>query len=250
MSEDDQTTTVDRAADEQGLESLDRAKAADDTASSFLDLESQLVDKGPGVEPGTYGQVIDAARVDASAVPDDYPRQVDTETAVALVFTLPDGRERTAFFAWPEEDDADLARLLDVLDIPRESFAKLYGRRLLLTVEGGYVVPEVPDTGTRGSETGYYGITGGLAFNLLFLFSLAAGVSAVSSAGFILAFVLVNLLAIPMATSLDAWHLRTETDWDQGPWFWAMWSAIPVVNMAVAAAYLYFRRNARPLDGG
>lgn len=247
MSEDEETTT--RATDETSLESLDRA-AADEKASSFLDLESQLVDRGPGVEPGTYGQVIDAARVDASAVPEDYPREVDTETAVALVLALPDGRERTAFFAWPEEDDSDLARLLDVLDIPRESFAKLYGRRLLLTVKGGYVVPEVPETGARGSANGYYGIAGGLAFNLLFLFSLAAGISAASSAGFALAFFFVNLLAIPMATALDAWHLRTETDWDQGPWFWAFISAIPVVNVAVAAAYLYFRRQTLPLDGG
>lgn len=246
MSEDEETTTTEH---DPTIESLDSAQAVDDRASSFLDLESQLVDKGPGVEPGTYGQVIDAARVEASAVPEDYPRQIDTETAVALVLTLPDGRERTAFFAWPEDDDAALGRLLAALDIPRESFAQLYGKRLLLTVEGGYVLPEVPDTLPRGSDSGYYGVTGGLGFNLLFLFGLAAGISAVTSAGFVMAFLLVNLLAIPMATSLDAWHLRSSTDWDQGPWFWAMWSAIPVFNVAVAAAYLYFRRQAKPLAG-
>lgn len=248
MSEDDQTTTADQPADEPSLESLDPTQEVDDAASSFIDLETQFVDRGPGVEPGTYGQVIDAARVEASAVPEDYPRKIDTETVVALELALPDGRERTAFFAWPEEDDSELARLLAALEIPRESFAKLYGKRLLLTVEGGYVLPEVPDTLPRGSDSGYYGVAGGLAFNLLFLFGLAAGISAVSSGGFVMAFLLVNLLAIPMATALDAWHLRSSTDWDQGPWFWAMISAIPVFNMAVVAAYLYFRRGVRPLS--
>lgn len=252
MSKDDSTesTTVDRNAhrvdEEPSLTSLEPSHEIDQTASSFLSIESTLTEAS-GVEPGTYAQVTDAARVDASAVPADYPRKILTKTAVALVLTLPDGRERTAFFDWPRDDDAELSRLLAVLDIPRESFANLYGERVLVTVEDGYVLPVVPQSEPRGSEQGVYGVVGGLLFNLLVLFSLFTGIGNVATAGFVLVFLFVNLIVIPAATSLDAWYLKTYTDWAQGPWFWAFWAAIPMLNVASSAAYLYFRRQANPM---
>lgn len=244
------TTAAERTAERrESLRSLDE----DAAATSFLDLEAELAAEadgvGPAVEDGTYGQVVDATRVDADVVPADYPREIDADTAVALDLSLPDGRERTAFFAWPGDDeDAPLARLLAALEIPLDSFADLYGKRLLLTVDGGYVLPAVPPSTPRGSPAGVYGVVAGLAVNLLALGLAVAGSSLLVWLPFVVLFLLVNLLALPLSTYADGWHLRTRTDWDQGPAFWALLSMLWGVNVVVSAAYLYSRRSAQPLS--
>ncbi len=55
---------------------------------------------------------------------------------------------------------------------------------------------------------------------------------------------LVSIVCLPIATYLDAWHLRTHTDWGQGPAFWAMLSMLPGVNILTLLAYLWSRRRA------
>lgn len=229
---------------------LDEGADLDRSAETFLDLESDLAEADGDELPDDlgYGLVVDAERVDVSAVPSDYPWTVTTGSALAL--TLEHGRTGrtvTAYFAWPPEEGDRLDRLLAVAGIDAEAFAELHGTQILLTVEDRQVVPFVPPAPPRGSTDGKYAVLGGLGFNLLTLAGVALGVGVVSSLWFLLVFLLVNLLVIPGGTALDARHLRSHTDWDQGPAFWGLLSAMPFANVLVSVLYLRSRTATRPI---
>ncbi|WP_049925191.1 hypothetical protein [Halopiger goleimassiliensis] len=222
---------------------------ADETATTFLELEAELGPTASGLEAGTEtirAQVVDAAVVDGGVVPDDYPWEI--ETAEALALDLEIGSDSvTTYFAWPETGTNErLSRLLSALDIPADSFAELHGKRLLVTVEDGYFVPVVPPTRPRGSPTALPGIYAGLAFNLAFFASLLTDF--LFQPWLLVPFLLVNLLVLPAAVAYDGWYLRTQTDWGQGPWFWAVLSALPGLNLLSIPLYLRYRSQARPLE--
>ncbi len=218
----------------------------DDAAESFLELESQF--GGETLPGGVRGRAVDVERVPASHVPEDYPVDIGTEEALALTLAV-DGAEVDVYFAF-EADLADdrLGRLLALKGIPADRFADLYGESILLTVEDGHHVPVVPDESPRGDATGFYGVAAGLGVNLLTVLLVLAGLGSVLSVPVVLAWVLANVLAVPAATYLDAWHLRTHTDWDGGPLFWATLGALPGVNVLSSLAYLRERARATPLE--
>ncbi|MCU4741832.1 hypothetical protein [Natronoglomus mannanivorans] len=248
------------------LEEEGTTATIDETASSFLELESEMGPTGPdpatgtGTESGASGsghigseagtetiraQIVGAERVSSDVVPHDYPWQIKATDALALELEI---REQTvtAFFAWPAEGPSDrFARLLTVLEIPPDSFASLHGERLLVTLEDGYYVPVIPSTRPRGSPAGVYGVYAGLAFTLAFAALALTG--ALFDLWLVVLFVLVTLLVLPVATAIDGWYLRTQTDWGQGPWFWAVLAAIPGLNVLSSLLYLRTRRRARPL---
>jgi hypothetical protein len=45
----------------------------------------------------------------------------------------------------------------------------------------------------------------------------------------------------------DAWDLRTTTNWEGGPLFWATLAMIPGLNILGVVAYLILRQNAEPI---
>jgi len=217
----------------------------DAAASSFLELESHF---GGGTSPGRLrGQAIDVERVPASTVPADYPVDIRTEEVIALSLDV-GGEHVDVYFEFDEDlTDDRLGRLLALKGIPADRFADLYGESILLAVEDGHHVPVVPDESPRGDPTGVYGIAGGLGTNLLTLVLLVVGLGEVFSVPLVLAWLLANVLGVPAATYLDAWHLRTHTDWEGGPLFWTALAALPGVNVLSSAAYLASRARATPI---
>ena len=243
MAEDERQheRAPDAASTTAETESLDRS------AESFLDLESELADTDDGrpSELG-YGLVIDAERLSAADVPADYPWTVSGGEAVALTIERADNTV-TAYFDWPPRDGDRLDRLLAVAGIDDGGFARLHGAQVLLTTRDGTVVPFVPPARPRGSAAGRVAVLGGLVFNSLTLLGVALGVGFVAALWFLAVFLAVNLLAIPAGTFLDARYLRSHTDWEQGPSFWALLSAFPFLNVLTSVADLRSRARTRPV---
>lgn len=253
-------STVDR---ERGVESppsgedrnstVDGRSSVDRAAESFVALEAELRGLLGGVD-AQYGYAEDVERVPASAVPADYPVSIASETALRLR-VLPDdavtegsGVEPWVYAAWPPDDDGPLARLMALRDVDPESFADLHGERIPLAVEDGFLVLRVPPAGRRGSPLGVYGVLFGLGVNLAALGLVAAGAgSLLASIPAVVVLVLANLVALPLGTYLDGWHLLGTTDWDHGPPFWAALALLPGINVLTTIAYLYTRQQAEPL---
>lgn len=243
-------SSTDRAAagEEQPV-AIDETAPVDDSVESFLTLEGDLADAidADPVETPTYARVVDADKVDADAVPADYPFAVDTDAALALQVDLGnlEGRRATLFFEWPRDDRLD--RLLSAAGVTYETFADLNGIRLTVDVEDGHYVPVVSDREPSGDPRGKYGVLGGLAFNLLTILGAALAPATLATTWFLLVFLLVNLLAIPASTYLDGRYLETHTDWDHAPSFWATLSIPPLVNVPVSIAYLWTRSGVSDL---
>ncbi len=224
----------------------DQAADMEDAATSFLEVESRI---GTGTASGqVLGRAVDVERVPASAIPADYPVEIRTEEALALAVDVDDERV-PVYFAFEPDGPADdrLERLLQLKDIAPGRFADLYGESIRLTAEDRHYIPVVPDEPPRGSSLGVYGVGAGLAVNLLAVALLVVGPGGVFSVPVVLAWLAANVLGVPAATYLDAWYLRTHTDWAGGPLFWATLGAIPVVNVLSSTAYLRQRARATEL---
>jgi len=87
----------------------------------------------------------------------------------------------------------------------------------------------------------------GLTINLLAVALVVVGLGGAFSGTAVLALLAVNFLLLPVATYLDAWYLRTRTDWGQGPAFWAVLSMIPGLNLVSVPLYLNSRKKATRL---
>jgi hypothetical protein len=226
----------------------------DRAADSFLELESELdVEDAP--ETGrTTGLVVDAATVPAAEVPASYPVDVTTTSVLALTLDTAGGREVTAYLEWPDdgvvEPSSRLGRLLAAAGVSADDFADLYGRTLLLERTGEHVTVFVPPEQPRGHGDWSLGVAAGLTFNVATfgLAALAAAGLAPVPSGFVALFTLVNLFLLPYATYRDATYLRSHSDWEQGPPFWAALSMVAGLNVLVSALYLRSRRNAWFLD--
>lgn len=252
---DDQS--VDAGADAQDSpaevsgqsDAVDEATAAvDEAAESFVELEQMLghleIDK-------VRGRAIDVDQVAAEEVPEEFPYDITTEDALALRLVLVDAGEQTVttYFEWPDpQPDERLAKLLDLLDIPADRFADLHGADILLRTENRQYVPVLPEKAPKGDERGIYGILAGIAPSLVIALAGIFGVGGViSSTTFVLLWLVATFAVVPASVYLDAWHLRTTTDWDGGPLFWATLSMIPGLNVLVVPAYLILRESSEPI---
>jgi hypothetical protein len=236
-----------RTAERSGESAPDDDAAVADAAESFLALESRLQGGAR-----TIGRAVDVARVPADDdVPVGYPVDITTPEALALDVVVDEetGREVTVYFEWTDGVAGDsLARLLALHDIPVDRFADLHGESVSLQYEAGHWLAMVPEETSRGSARGVYGVAGGLTANLLALVLVVAGRGGLlASLGVVAALVLVNLVVLPLSTYVDGWYLRTRTDWGQWPAFWATLAAVPGLNVASTALYLWYRRRATPL---
>jgi hypothetical protein len=242
--EEQDDTSQDASPPEES--SVDRA------AASFLALESELRDLD-----GDAGRLSalaeDVERIPASAVPADYPIAITTDEALRLhvrpsEVTDVDESLASVYLEWPPSDDGPLARLLSLRDIRPANFADLHGERIPLRVEAGHLVPRVPPGGNTGDPRGVYGVVAGVATTVAVLLLGILGLGSLLASGPVLiALAILNFLVLPVATYLDARHLLTTTDWDQGPLFWAALAALPGVNVVSSLAYLYTRQAAEKL---
>lgn len=243
VTRSDSDETQSREDDSREKAQLDRA------AESFVEVEQVLGHLGEGMT--TRGQAIDVARVPASEVPEEFPYEIGTDDVLALTLELVDGEGQTVrtYFEWPESGTDDrLARLLDLCEISVDRFADLHGTDILLRVEGGYYVPALPEEKPRGDPRAIYGILAGIAPSItIALFSFFGLGSVVASGSFFLLWVVCTFILLPIAIYVDAWNLRTTTDWDGGPLFWAFFALIPALNVLVVPAYLIMRENAQPV---
>jgi len=247
--------TVDRETDADSdiaaelSEALAEERDVDSAATSFLEVEDEL--DAPIEGERIRGRAVDVDRVPASEVPDDYPVEIRTGDALALYLELSgtDGGTVVTYFEWPADGAHErLAKLLDLRDVPGDRFADLHGETILLEARNGHYVPVLPAEEPRGDARGLYGILAGLGVNVLLALAMMFGVgSLAASTGFVVLWLVANLILLPVATYLDAWNLRTTTDWDGGPLFWTALSAIPPLNIVVVAFYLISRGNAEPL---
>jgi hypothetical protein len=245
---DEGERTVDREVESDATADRARSRSVDEAAVSFLNLEAQLRSASGAT---VRGRAVDVEKVPAADVPDRYPVEITTAEALALrlVVDAADEREVVVYFAWDDgEADDRLGRLLALHDIPQHRFADLHGESILLEYDDGYYLPYVPAEGVRGSAAGVYGVAAGLGVNLLALLLVVVGLGdLLSSLAVIVGLLAVNVFLMPIATYLDGWYLRTQTDWGQGPAFWALLAMIPGLNILTALRYLNSRRNATPL---
>lgn len=221
----------------------------DHAAESFVEVEQELQGLGEGMRG--RGEAVGVERVPTSEIPDDYPAEIDTEEALALQLSMVEAESQTVviYFEWPDQGtDPRLARLLGLRGIPMDRFADIHGETILLTIEDGYYVPVLPDEEPRGDDRGIYGILAGLLPSvLIFVAGLFGGSSLIFSVPFFLLWLVSTFLILPVSVYLDAWDLRTSTDWDGGPLFWAFFAMVPALNVMAVPAYLIIRENAEPI---
>jgi hypothetical protein len=129
--------------------SPEQSSEAESTVGDALDIENALSEV-PGTEADidetdTTGQVTEARKLSTEAVPDTYPVAIESDHAVGFRVRISVDRETMVYLAWPETYDqsADLAVLLNSLDIPPDRFADIIGAELDLVVVEGQWVPEV-----------------------------------------------------------------------------------------------------------
>lgn len=241
---DEREETIPRASEETA-DDAGSDRSVDARAESFLSLESAV---HPTSDGQVRGQAVDVERVPATAVPKGFPVDIGTTDALVLTVALDDDTEVRTYFEFEAGAvDDRLSRLLAVHDIPADRFGDLYGEWLLLTRTDGHYVPVVPAEFPRGDPRAVSGVVAGLALNLLVGALAVTGVAWVASLPVYTLLLVVNIAGLPVATYLDAWHLRTRTDWGQGPAFWALLAVVPGLNVLTVSAYLWTRRQSTPL---
>lgn len=242
---------VDSDADEAEMESPDdEERDVDKSATSFVEVEQELGHLGEGMR--AKAQAIDVEQVPASEVPEDYPVAIGTPDALELTLELlgQEGRTVLVYFEWPDQGPSDrLATLLELSDVAVDRFGDLHGKTILVTVEDGYYLPVLPEAGLRGDERAVYALAAGLVPPALVTFVgiFGIGTSLVVSTPFILLWLLSTFLIVPLALYSDAWYLRTHSDWDGGPLFWASMAVVPMLELVIVPLYLLARANAEPL---
>lgn len=221
----------------------------DSAADSFLEVEQEFDGMVEGMQ--MHGQAIDVSQIPATEVPDDFPYDIGSDDALALTLELDqmENETVTTYFEWPTDGAKKrLGKLLSLRDVPLDRFANLHGERILLTVEDGHVVPVLPDEERRGSDRGIWGILSGLAPSALIFVAGMLGLGGlVSSTSFVLVWLVATFLILPISVYYDAWDLRTTTNWEGGPLFWATLAMIPGLNILGVVAYLILRQNAEPI---
>lgn len=240
----DEEATVESTADDRRAAGLP-GDGYDDAAESFLELEADLDADLGGTDTGRdtrRGLVVDGDRIDASEVPDGYPIAIRGEEALALTVDRGDG-ETTAYVAWPGDgsEDARLPWLLDAMGI---GLGDLYGRTVLLDRVDGHDVLVTPTERPRGSGAWGLGVAAGHVLNATLLAVAILGSVSLPALPVFLVWLSLTLVWLPYATYRDGWYLRTHSEWDGGPLFWATLSGIPLVNVIAGVGYFWERTRA------
>jgi hypothetical protein len=224
-------------------------QARPDATESFAQVEQDRETVPDGAL--AHGRAVDTERVPATGVPGGFPFEITTADALCLELSTRDDTDATTetYFEWPESGTGErLERLLALHEIPAGSFADLRGSDLLLRAENDHWIPVVPDERPRGDDRAVYGIVAGLTPSVaIALFSFFGFGGAVGSSLFLALWLVCTFVVLPVSVYLDAWHLRTSTDWRGGPLRWAFLSALPAFSVVVVPFYLIMRENARPL---
>jgi len=129
------------------------------------------------------------------------------------------------------------------LDAAGLELRELYGRAGRLVAAGGPTPLATPAEAPRGSNRWYGGVIGGAALTAGLAAALPAA-SATLGPPLGLLWGALTLVGLPYAVYRDAWYVRTHSDWDGGPLFWATLSALPFLNLVSVAGYLYSRSRA------
>ena len=250
--EDEREAPADDEAETASDEAEMTGEAADldDSAASFVEVEQELGHLEAGMR--ARAQAIDVEKVPASEVPPDYPVRITGEDALELTLELVHGEGQTVhvYFEWPKQGPSDrLETLLELNDVPVGRFGDLHGKTILVTVEDGHYVPVIPEKGLRGDDRALYGLALGLTPPALVAFVgiFGIGASLVFSSAFVWLWLIATLVIVPLALYYDAWYVRTRTDWEGGPLFWASLSVLPMVEILLVPLYLFARANAEPL---
>ncbi|AHG05072.1 hypothetical protein HALDL1_01760 [Halobacterium sp. DL1] len=190
------------------------------------------------------GVVRRATRIDASDVSHDYPVDVDASHALALSVELDDGEMVRVYESWPTGGHASsrLARLLDAVGKGTDSPRALTGERVtLVEKQGDYAVdvdatralrePADPARERSHSLTEVVVATGVLAGLLAFV-AFRTGAT-----GPALALGVTAAVVLALSLGYDAWQTDNET-WSPRALPWAVGGLVPLVNVAVGAAYL------------
>lgn len=244
MHEDDETTREGDAGTETAHA---EPQEADSDADSVPTIEEALGTLPEGSK--LRGEVVEVTQVAASAVPADFPADIAGDAlALTLEIDHTEGQAMT-YFTWPDAGTDDrLERLLGLRAFGPDRVTDLQGEQMLLAVESGHVVPVLPDEAPRGDERAYAGILVGLLPSLLiFLGGLLGAGDALFTQAFVAVWVVGTFLVLPVSLYLDAWNLRTTTDWRGRPLLWAALSVVPAVNVMAVPAYLVLRQSADPL---
>lgn len=212
------------------------------TEPSFAAVEAELDSVPDGVL--SQARVTGVERVPASAVPAGFPGAFETDEACRLVLAAADSDETTETYL-PWADDGPLGRLLALHTV--EEPTDLHERAVLLRAAGGHWLPAVPEEPLRGDERAVYGILAGLVPSAVVALAGFFGFGTLISTPFLLLWFVGTFAVLPVSVYLDAWSLRTRTDWDGRPVVWAVLAAIPALSLVVAPYYLVLRQNARPL---
>lgn len=219
-------------------------EAADSDGDSGGESESAPLPEGLRL----YGEVAGVERVPTSAVPETFPVAIWTDEALALRFEFPSQDSRAStYFSLPDTDEDDrLATLLDIHGVSDPE--DLAGEQTLVDIEESHPMPVSRESERRGDQRAFYGVLAGIGpsflFTLLSFFGLAGAV--LSTVPFAL-YLLCTFVLLPPSLYIDAWHLRTTTDWEGRPLRWGALALVPIVNIAVVPYYLISRENARPL---
>jgi hypothetical protein len=194
------------------------------------------------------GEVVGVKRVPATAVPETFPADVGTDETLAVEFAFDryDGRARTYFAAPGDDHGGRLERLLDVHGVSDP--AAMTGESVLLDVVDGHPVPVSRERGQRGDDRAVYGVLAGVAPSItIALFSFFGLGDAVFSTVYITLYIVCTFVVLPVSIYLDAWYLRTTTDWEGRPLRWTLLAVLPPLYVVVVPFYLITRENARPL---
>jgi hypothetical protein len=230
----------------EGRPSLGADRTPDDAAETFLELDDELdlPPETPESSEPRRGLVVDAERVEAASVPAGYPLSARTDRAVALAVDLGEATI-TVYLSWPDDSEGETA-LTWLLDAMGVELGDLYGTTVLVERVDGHDVAVTPDERPRGADLGA-GVVGGLGA-LAGIVGLGAATGGLSLAAYFV-FLGITLGWLPYTTYKDAWYVRTHSDWEGGPAFWATLLFVPVVNLAAGVAYLWSRSRATFFDG-
>ena len=197
-----------------------------------------------------HARVRRVTRMPVDEVPDAYPFDVDASHALELVVereseSSEDAPETVRVFeAWPSGGHASsrLARVLDAVGEPEGNPGALDGERVVLEswdgayrvdVDGTQALRERTDPASESAHSlAEVAIVGGALVGLLGFFLAWTAYSSAATP-----LVTVALVVLALSLGYDAWRTHDAT-WSPRPLPWAGGGVVPVLNVAVVAAYL------------
>lgn len=194
-----------------------------------------------------FGRAVEVDRIPATAVPADYPAEIESGEALQVRVDIGEGDRPSGsvYYEWPPVDDGPLERVLALRDRWPDRVDELRGDRIPVAVDDDYLLPTAPAERAHGSPLGYYGILGAIGTTVALLAGLVVG-AVPPSLAVATALLVLNVVVLPSATYLDSWYLRTWTDWNRDPVFWAALAGFVGLNVVAVGVYLWLRRAATP----